>query len=437
MSIELEQANHNAQTKVKECAKSLHSQAMKYHLKMDRPSKFMIMCLTRIEDALLRNGTLKKKKHKSFLVSDWGVEFWQGFVSGSNILDTSGDCSSIEQIAWIVSTAADVISENEKEGVDIDGPSFLYLVPSQERAVQVWSVCKPLQELGIQTVCLHTAAPLDHQIRSLKASEPEFVISTAERFLELVSLEAIDMSGLSLLVIDRLECCLRNGFLNEMKVMKQSIPGESQAVIFNGSLGSFSSSALQNLLDDHKAICRLSANVSIASQSAGISQSVNTCTSKEKLSKGIQILNKEYGKHSQSKSLKVLFVEKNVRSQLFADTLTAQGYSISKNSFSDGTQDLNSEKKVIVCVTDLDEVGRMTNMGEFEVVIMISLPPSINNYVSILTRMARRTVNGVLHSLFSLQEDANLAGPLIEILEQCGQIVPVPFGNYLYSSSLL
>ncbi|RZC78869.1 hypothetical protein C5167_003074 [Papaver somniferum] len=283
-------ANHNAQTKAKECAKSLHSQAMKYHLKMDRPSKFMIMCLTRIEDGLLRNGTLKKKKHKS---------------------------------------------------VDIDGPSFLYLVPSQERAAQVRLVCKPLQELGIQTVCLHTAAPLDHQIRSLKASEPEFVISTPERFLELVSLEAIDMSRLSLLVIDRLECCSRDGFLNEMKAMKQSIPGESQAIIFNGSLGSLSSSALRNLLGDHKAICRLSANVSIASQSAGISQNVDTCTSEEKLSKSIQILNKEYGMRSQSKFLKVLFVGKNVKSQLFADNLMAQGYSISKNSFSDGTQDLN------------------------------------------------------------------------------------------------
>ncbi|KAI3916613.1 hypothetical protein MKW98_026355 [Papaver atlanticum] len=437
MGIELVQANHNGQMKVKENAQSFNSQAMKYHLKMDRPSKFMIMCLTRIEDALLRNGTLKKKKHKSFLVSDWGIEFWQGFVSGSNILDTSGDCSSIEQIAWIVSTAADVISENEKEGLDIDGPSFLYLVPSQERAAQVRSVCKPLQELGIQTVCLHTAAPLDHQIRSLKASEPEFVISTPERFLELVSLEAIDVSGLSLLVIDRLECCIRDGLLNEIKATKQSIPGESQAVIFNGSLGSFSSSALQNLMGDHKAICRLSANISIASQSAGISQSVDTCTSEEKLSKGIQILNKEYGMRSQSKSLKALFVGKDVKSQLFADTLTAQGYSILKNPFSDGTQDLNSEKKAIVCLADLDEVGRMTNMGEFEVVIMISLPPSISNYVSILIRMARRTVNGVLHSLFSLQEDANLVGPLTEILEQCGQTIPVPLRNYLYSSSLL
>ncbi|KAI3989670.1 hypothetical protein MKX01_036279 [Papaver californicum] len=195
MCIELEQANRNGQMKDKENAESFNSQAMKYHLKMDRPSKFMIMCLTRIEDALLCNGTLKKTKHKSFLVGDWGIEFWQAFVSGSDILDTSGDCSSIEQIAWIVSTAADVISENEKEGVDIDDPSFLYLVLSQEKAAQVQSVCKPLQELGIQTVSLHSAAPLHHQIHSLKASEPEFVISTPERFLELFSLEAVDISG--------------------------------------------------------------------------------------------------------------------------------------------------------------------------------------------------------------------------------------------------
>ncbi|KAI3960799.1 hypothetical protein MKW98_026191 [Papaver atlanticum] len=369
--------NSNKVIKLNPCETSrndIRSKTVKYHLKMDRPSKFMIMCLTRIEDALLRNGTLKKKKHKSFLVSDWGIEFWQGFMSRSNILDTSGD-------------SADVISENEKEGIDIDGLSFLYLVTSQEITAQVRSVCKPLHELGIQTVCLHTAAPQDHQIRSLKASEPEFFISTPQIFLELVSLEAIDMSRLSLLI----------------KATKQYIPGESQAVIFNGSLGSFSSSALKNMLGDHKAICRLSANVSITSQSVGISQSVDTCTSEEKLSK-VQI--------SQG-----ALCRKNVKLQLFVDTLTAQGYSISKNSFSDGTQDLNS--------------------NYFEVVIMISLPLSIGNYVIILTRMARRTVNGVLHSLFSLQKYANLAGPLMEILEQCGQTVLVPLRNYLYSSFLL
>ncbi|KAI3989824.1 hypothetical protein MKX01_040794 [Papaver californicum] len=394
------QANHNGQMKDKENAQPFNSQAMKYHLKMDRPSKFMIMCLTRIEDALLHNGTLEKKKHKSFLVSDWGIEFWQAFVSGSDILDTSGDCSSIEQIAWLVSTAAD----------------------SRSGTVSMQTTPGARNTDGELTRCCSIASP----DTSLKASEPEFVISTPERFLELVSLEAVDMSGLSLLVIDGLECCIREGFLDEIKATKQSIPSESQAVIFSGSLGTFSSSALQNLLGDHKAICRLSASVSITSQSACISQSVDTCASEEKLLKGIAILNKEYGQRSQSQSLKVLFVGKNVKPQMFANTLKAQGYSISKNSFSDATQDMNSEKKAIVCVADLDEVGRMTNMGEFEF-----------NYVSILTRMARRTVNGVLHSLFSLQEDADLAGPLMEILEQCGQTVPVPLRNYLYSSSLL
>lgn len=38
-------------------------------------------------------------------------------------------------------------------------------------------------------------------INSLKNCEPEFLISTPERLLELISLKAIDISGVSLLVM--------------------------------------------------------------------------------------------------------------------------------------------------------------------------------------------------------------------------------------------
>jgi len=42
---------------------------------------------------------------------------------------------------------------------------------------------------------------------SLKSCEPEFLISTPERLLELVSLKAIDISGISMLV-----CFLSNSW---------------------------------------------------------------------------------------------------------------------------------------------------------------------------------------------------------------------------------
>ncbi|KAL9251436.1 hypothetical protein AKJ16_DCAP14957, partial [Drosera capensis] len=64
---------------------------------------------------------------------------------------------------------------------------------------QVHSVCKPLKAFGVHTVSLHPGATVDNQIHGLKSCEPEFIVATPERLLELVSLEAIDLSGLYLL----------------------------------------------------------------------------------------------------------------------------------------------------------------------------------------------------------------------------------------------
>ena len=63
------------------------------------------------------------------------------------------------------------------------------------------------------------------------------------------------------------------------------------------------------------------------------------------------------------------------------------------------------------------------NLEEYEIVIIPSFELPIDCYVHVLTKMARNTINGVLHS-FVTKENSALAGPLIEILEQCGQAVP-------------
>ncbi|OVA17871.1 DNA/RNA helicase [Macleaya cordata] len=414
--------------KVQMLENGCHARAMRYHRNLDRPSKFLIMCLNSIQNALLHNGTFNNDTDKHLLVSDWGFEFWKCFSSGSDILETTGDCSSIEQIGWMVSTAADLIVGMEQQGLHIASPFLLFLVPSQEKIHQV---CKPLKAHGIHTVSVHAGASLDHQIHGLKTCEPEFIVSTPERFLELISLKAIDLSGLSLLVIDGLGSFIRGGFLDKIKIIRQSIRDYCQTVIFNDSFGTSSTAAVQILQDEP--ICRLSLSDSIASQSACISQNVHTCTSEEKLLKGIQILNQEYGNCLFSEYPKVLFVGESGKTHILADSLIAKGYSVSNDAPSDSLQEVNSEKKPVVFVTDTEDVEKMS---EFEIVIIVDFPPLIDNYVSILTRMARHTVNGVLHSFFC-QGDAQLAEPLIEILEQCGQSVPETLRKYLYSSSFM
>lgn len=84
--------------------------------------------------------------------------------------------------------------------------------------------------------------------------------------------------------------------------------------------------------------------------------------------------------------------------------------------------DSNSILKPVVSVIDLEHIFT-TDIGVYDVVVLPSFVPSMDSYEHILTKMARQSVNGVLHSYLT-KGDTELAGPLIKVLEQCGQEVP-------------
>ncbi|XP_062091888.1 uncharacterized protein LOC133797828 [Humulus lupulus] len=212
------------------------------------PSKYHIMCLNEIESALRQDGTNIIDEDKPFFASTWGIEFWKCYSAGKDVLETSGASSTVEKIAWIVSSAADTISKKDEEGLSYASPFLLFLVPSQEKATKVRSVCKPLKVHGIHTVSIHPGASLDHQIQGLKNCEPEFLISTPERLLELISLKAVDISGVSLLVIDGLEAHCRNGYVDSIAAITKSLSGNTRRLVFNDCVSSSHASILQKLI---------------------------------------------------------------------------------------------------------------------------------------------------------------------------------------------
>lgn len=103
----------------------------------DCPSKYLILCLKAIEDALLHDGTYNRVEDKPLFANTWGLEFWKCYSARKDILETSGLSSDVEQIAWIASTAADVISRRERDGLSCTGPFLLFIVPSKEKALKV------------------------------------------------------------------------------------------------------------------------------------------------------------------------------------------------------------------------------------------------------------------------------------------------------------
>ncbi|KAG2672329.1 hypothetical protein I3760_13G035300 [Carya illinoinensis] len=397
------------------------------------PSKFLIMCLNSIENALRHDGTFISKEDQPLFVNSWGIEFWKCYSAGKDILETSGASSTVEQIAWMISIAADTIARKEKEGLSFASPFLLFLVPSQEKAAKVRSVCKPLKALGIHTVSIHPGASLDHQIQGLKSCEPEFLVSTPERLLELVMFKAIDISGVSLLVADGLESLSNGGNPDMMKSIRQSISGTPLTVVFNDCFNHASVPLVQNLLSG--SIHRISLNDTITSLSSYIIQSVNVCASEdEKLSKGIQILDQAYGDKLLSQPLKVLYIL--VKDSKFGDMVTAlksKGYFISTGSSCTISNFKNSKMKNEVSMINMEQI-KTTDLEEYDLVIIPNFLLPIDSYVHVLTRMARHTINGALYS-FLTKANAAIAEPLTDILEQCGQAVPEALRDLCLTSS--
>jgi hypothetical protein len=75
-----------------------------------------------------------------------------------------------------------------------------------------------------------------------------------------------------------------------------------------------------------------------------------------------------------------------------------------------------------VIVKDRENMS-VTDVEAFETVLVVDLPPSVDEYIEILTGAALHVIGGEVHSIFC-NTDASVAKPLAQLLADCGQVVP-------------
>ncbi|XP_066359093.1 ATP-dependent RNA helicase DBP3-like isoform X2 [Miscanthus floridulus] len=363
----------------------------------DRPSKFLVVCLNAIRDAVAPEdggGSIHG-------AGDWGVELWRCCSAHApcDVLDASGASATVAQTAWLVSTACDIVARKERLGMVVSCPFLLYLVPSQEKAAQVRSICKPLKPLGIHSVSLHPGASIEHQISGLKTCEPEFLIATPERLLELVSLKAIDISSVSILAISN----------------------NPQITIFTDPSDKKVATMAKSLLRGR--ITKLSINDSVSSRSAFIAQHVHFCPSEElKTSKVKEILEQILQNHPKKTSKVLLVVASDQKARHMSSSLKLKNCTVIDDSHVSSFTICSSVGLMNVIVKDRENMVA-TDIEEFETVLVVDLPPSVDEYVEILTGAALHVIGGEVHSIFC-NTDASIAKPLAELLADCSQVVP-------------
>ncbi|CAN6330523.1 unnamed protein product [Urochloa humidicola] len=386
----------------------------------DRPSKFLVVCLNAIRDAVAPEDGSGSSIHGA---GDWGVELWRSCSAPapSDVLDTSGAGATMEQTAWLVSTACDIVARKERLGMVVSCPFLLYLVPSQEKATQVRSICKPLKPLGIHSVSLHPGASIEHQISGLKTCEPEFLIATPERLLELVSLKAIDISNVSMLVIDGLKCFLELNVSDRIFSIRDAISSNPQITIFTDPSDKNVATMAKNLLRGK--ITKLCINDSVSSRSAFVTQHVHFCPTEElKTSKVKEILEQILQSHAKKSSKVLLVAASSKHAQQLSSSLKRGNCTVTDGSHGNSFTICSSLGLINVHVKDRENLS-MTDVEEFETALIVGLPPSIDEYVEILTGVARQTIGGEVYSLFC-NTDARVAKPLAQLLANCSQVVP-------------
>ncbi|MDR2223088.1 MAG: DEAD/DEAH box helicase [Flavobacteriaceae bacterium] len=112
----------------------------------------------------------------------------------------------------------------------------LVLVPTRELALQVEKNFKAYStHLSLKTVAIFGGVPLPPQVRALRQN-PEVVIATPGRLLDLIQQKIISISQISTLVLDEADQMLDMGFIHDIKKVLTYVPQKRQTLFFSATM---------------------------------------------------------------------------------------------------------------------------------------------------------------------------------------------------------
>ncbi|KAJ7298067.1 hypothetical protein O6H91_Y018800 [Diphasiastrum complanatum] len=355
---------------------------------------------------------------------------WKACKTGFNVLGSCRD--AVQRILSYVPAAMLHIAKKDLLLSSDKNPIILFLVTSPEEALHVRKYCRALKMTwNIQSVSLHAGTEIERQIEGLNSKMPELIVATPDRLSDLVKLNIISLANISLLVVDSLEDMIIDGFAEQLSFIQSKLRVEPQTFVFSGSYPIGTVKAIQCLLRDP--VLRVAYEKSMHHQSACISQIVTVVVSNDKrLPKLCKILKhnleKKGGLSENIAGTLVLVQAKEVAYDILK-AVKHEGLSV-EVLVSDQKENLLSMEAVLeslrtgeLQVLILNGVVTNVDLSRIQNIVNYDFPPSVHHYRDILTRMARFSAYGELHSLCT-GSMAHLASELIELLHDCYQPIP-------------
>ncbi|MEL4286337.1 DEAD/DEAH box helicase [Shewanella xiamenensis] len=296
------------------------------------------------------------------------------------------------QILW-----QQIAEQTMAKSVPAANPLALVLVPTRELAQQVTIALHVLasklsSSLNIQLLCGGIAQ--EEQLAEL-AANPQFVVATPGRLLDLCTQSHISLDSIKYLVLDEADRLLEMGFWPDVQKLMAMMPKRKQTLLFSATLPEVLDSLAGKLLSNNPLRVEASTRNAVA---ADIEERLYLVNKGSKAQALIALL-KQY-----QWSQVLMFISARDDADAIAKRLVKAGINAAalhgekdQTVRSQTLADFKANRIQVVVATDL--MARGIHVDALPVVINLDLPTSAPVYVHRIGRTARAGANGLAISL--------------------------------------
>ncbi|WP_311408017.1 DEAD/DEAH box helicase [Liquorilactobacillus uvarum] len=299
--------------------------------------------------------------------------------------------------------------------IDLDNKSVQAVIttPSRELAYQIYEAAKQLTEQGDRPLMVHNyvgGTDKQRQIEKLHHHQPQIVIGTPGRILDLVSSNDLDIHNAQYMVVDEADMTLDLGFLKDVDAIASTLPKDLQMLVFSATIPAKLKPFLRKYMQDPV--------IEVVENKTVISPTVDNwlLSTKGRDRNGIIYQLLTMGQPY----LALIFTNTKTRADELTDYLRAQGLKVAKIH---GDIPPRQRKRVMREVQNLeyqfvvatDLASRGIDIEGVSHVINDDLPDDLEFFIHRVGRTGRNGMSGIAITLYTPNDDAKISE-----LEQMG-----------------
>jgi len=280
----------------------------------------------------------------------------------------------------------------------------LILVPNRELAVQVGDALRALANQlpeSIKVSVVFGGVSINPQMLAMRGGT-DVVVATPGRLLDLVNHNALQLSGVQMLVLDEADRLLDLGFADELQSILRLLPPQRQNLFFSATFEAKADALAHSLLRDPQRIA-----IPTSPQTApDITQRAIRVDAPRRTQLLRHLINTQHWKRVlvfvATKHAAEIVADKLRKARIYAEPFHGE---LSQGKRSQVLSDFKASRLKVVVATDM--ASRGLDIAELPVVVNYDLPRSADDYTHRIGRTGRAGESGLAVSLVSHATEAH------------------------------